>query len=75
MHPATLPARSSLFVVTLCFLTIVADGYDLIVFRATLPRLLEGPGRLLPRPAHEPEAPRVRISVPRTESAVPHTMR
>ncbi|MEM5431030.1 aromatic acid/H+ symport family MFS transporter [Cupriavidus oxalaticus] len=44
MHQATLPARSGLFVVMMCFLTLVADGYDLIVFGATLPRLLEEPG-------------------------------
>ncbi|MET9216157.1 MULTISPECIES: MFS transporter [unclassified Nocardia] len=36
--------RSGLFVVMLCFLTIVADGYDLIVYGATVPSLLEEPG-------------------------------
>ncbi|NEW26630.1 MFS transporter [Nocardia cyriacigeorgica] len=36
--------RSGLFVVMLCFLTIVADGYDLIIYGATVPSLLEEPG-------------------------------
>ena len=36
--------RSGLFVVLLCFLTIVADGYDLIVYGATVPNLLDQPG-------------------------------
>ncbi|AHH17489.1 benzoate transport protein [Nocardia nova SH22a] len=36
--------RSGLFVVLLCFLTIVADGYDLIVYGATVPNLLDEPG-------------------------------
>ncbi|MBY8856896.1 aromatic acid/H+ symport family MFS transporter [Nocardia sp. CA2R105] len=36
-------ARSGLFVVALCFLTIVADGYDLIVYGATVPNLLDEP--------------------------------
>ncbi|MEV6257898.1 aromatic acid/H+ symport family MFS transporter [Nocardia sp. NPDC051929] len=36
--------RSGLIVVLLCFLTIVADGYDLIVYGATVPSLLEEPG-------------------------------
>ncbi|MDQ0141323.1 MFS transporter [Cupriavidus necator] len=44
MHQATLPARSGLSVIMMCFLTLVADGYDLIVYGATLPRLLEEPG-------------------------------
>ncbi|MFF0454805.1 MFS transporter [Nocardia africana] len=35
--------RSGLFVVALCFLTIVADGYDLIVYGATVPNLLAEP--------------------------------
>ncbi|TDF67162.1 aromatic acid/H+ symport family MFS transporter [Cupriavidus sp. L7L] len=43
MHQ-NLPTRSSLSVVILCFLTLVADGYDLIVYGATIPRLLEEPG-------------------------------
>lgn len=37
-------ARSGLFVVLLCFLTTVADGYDLIVYGATVPNLLDEPG-------------------------------
>lgn len=46
MHPfaSKLAPRSSLSVVILCFLTLVADGYDLIVYGATVPRLLEEPG-------------------------------
>ncbi|MFI9412391.1 MFS transporter [Nocardia gamkensis] len=36
--------RSGLVVVVLCFLTIVADGYDLIVYGATVPSLLDEPG-------------------------------
>ncbi|MEV0075306.1 aromatic acid/H+ symport family MFS transporter [Nocardia neocaledoniensis] len=36
--------KSGLVVVMLCFLTIVADGYDLIVYGATVPSLLEEPG-------------------------------
>ncbi|MGW5570341.1 MFS transporter [Nocardia thailandica] len=36
--------RSGLVVVLLCFLTIVADGYDLIVYGATVPSLLDEPG-------------------------------
>jgi MFS transporter, AAHS family, benzoate transport protein len=41
---ATPPVRSSLFVILLCFLTLVADGYDLIVYGATVPHLLSEPG-------------------------------
>ena len=44
MNPSSPPTRSSLFVVMLCFLTIAVDGYDLIVYGATIPRLLEEPG-------------------------------
>jgi AAHS family benzoate transporter-like MFS transporter len=44
MKHATPPPRSGLFVVILCFLTIVADGYDLIVYGATVPSLLEESG-------------------------------
>ncbi|MGE8065107.1 MFS transporter [Pseudomonas sp. NPDC089569] len=36
--------RSGLFVAILCFMTIVADGYDLIVYGATVPSLLLEPG-------------------------------
>ncbi|MEV6062813.1 aromatic acid/H+ symport family MFS transporter [Nocardia asteroides] len=36
--------KSGMVVVMLCFLTIVADGYDLIVYGATVPSLLEEPG-------------------------------
>ncbi|MFI6572332.1 MFS transporter [Nocardia fluminea] len=36
--------KSGLVVVMLCFLTIVADGYDLIVYGATVPSLLDEPG-------------------------------
>jgi MFS transporter, AAHS family, benzoate transport protein len=41
---ATPPVRSRLFVILLCFLTLVADGYDLIVYGATVPHLLNEPG-------------------------------
>jgi AAHS family benzoate transporter-like MFS transporter len=44
MHSAVPRTRSGLVVVMLCFLTIVADGYDLIVYGATVPSLLEEPG-------------------------------
>lgn len=44
MNLSSRPPRSSLFVVMLCFLTIAVDGYDLIVYGATIPRLLEEPG-------------------------------
>ncbi|RMI28816.1 MFS transporter [Nocardia stercoris] len=37
-------SRAGLFVVALCFLTTVADGYDLIVYGATVPKLLHEPG-------------------------------
>lgn len=41
MSQATSPqARSGLVVVALCFLTIVFDGYDLIVYGSALPSLL-----------------------------------
>jgi MFS transporter, AAHS family, benzoate transport protein len=40
----TPPVRSSLFVILLCFLTLVADGYDLIVYGTTVPHLLNEPG-------------------------------
>ncbi|MBP2839287.1 aromatic acid/H+ symport family MFS transporter [Pseudomonas sp. PNP] len=33
-----------MLVVILCFLTIVADGYDLIIYGATVPSLMEEPG-------------------------------
>ena len=44
MKSASQRARSGFFVVVLCFLTIVADGYDLIVYGATVPSLLTEPG-------------------------------
>jgi MFS family permease len=37
-------ARSGLVVVALCFLTIVFDGYDLIVYGSAVPSLLKEPG-------------------------------
>jgi AAHS family benzoate transporter-like MFS transporter len=41
----TIPARrSSAIVVLLCFLTIVFDGYDLIVYGSAVPSLLAEPG-------------------------------
>lgn len=36
--------RSGLWVVRLCLLAIIADGYDLIVYGATVPSLLKEPG-------------------------------
>ena len=45
MSQATSPhARSGLVVVALCFLTIVFDGYDLIVYGSAVPSLLAEPG-------------------------------
>ncbi|MEK6439034.1 MFS transporter [Pseudonocardia sp. T1-2H] len=46
MSQATGPAaaRSGLIVVALCFLTIVFDGYDLIVYGSAVPSLLAEPG-------------------------------
>lgn len=44
MSQASPQARSRLFVIFLCFLTLVADGYDLIVYGATVPHLLSEPG-------------------------------
>jgi len=38
------PPRSGLAVVAICFLTIVSDGYDLIVYGSVLPSLLAEPG-------------------------------
>lgn len=43
-HNGTPQQRGSLLVVALCFVTVVFDGYDLIVYGATVPSLL----------AHEP---------------------
>ncbi|MFJ4375572.1 MFS transporter [Pseudomonas japonica] len=44
MKQSNVSARSGLWVVVLCFLTIVADGYDLIIYGATVPSLMEEPG-------------------------------
>lgn len=44
MQQANASTRSGLLVVVLCFLTIVADGYDLIIYGATVPSLMEEPG-------------------------------
>ncbi|WP_082538507.1 MULTISPECIES: aromatic acid/H+ symport family MFS transporter [unclassified Pseudonocardia] len=44
MSLSTGPARSGLSVVALCFLTIVFDGYDLIVYGSAVPSLLTEPG-------------------------------
>lgn len=45
MSGTTKPAtRSGLIVVALCFLTIVFDGYDLIVYGSVVPSLLAEPG-------------------------------
>lgn len=44
MAPSVPNTRSGLFVVALCFMTIVADGFDLIVYGATVPSLLDEPG-------------------------------
>lgn len=37
------PRRNSLFVVAICFVTIVFDGYDLVVYGSTIPAILEHP--------------------------------
>ncbi|WP_038533198.1 MFS transporter [Amycolatopsis methanolica] len=42
--PTDTPHRSGLVVVGLCFLTIVFDGYDLIVYGSAVPSLLAEPG-------------------------------
>ncbi|HBN8522179.1 MFS transporter [Pseudomonas aeruginosa] len=44
MKHASPLTNNSLFVVILCFMTIVADGYDLIVYGATIPSLLAESG-------------------------------
>ncbi|MEU7815300.1 aromatic acid/H+ symport family MFS transporter [Pseudonocardia sp. NPDC049154] len=45
MSGTTKPAtRSGLIVIALCFLTIVFDGYDLIVYGSVVPSLLAEPG-------------------------------
>jgi hypothetical protein len=43
-QPTGSARRSSLSVVVLCFLTIVFDGYDLIVYGSAVPSLLAEPG-------------------------------
>ncbi|MGV9711495.1 MFS transporter [Gordonia sp. NPDC003424] len=42
--PTRTRSRSGLAVAVLCFLTIVADGYDMVVYGAALPKILEEPG-------------------------------
>jgi predicted MFS family arabinose efflux permease len=42
--PSPAAVRSGLIVVALCFLTIVFDGYDLIVYGSAVPSLLAEPG-------------------------------
>ncbi|VWC57367.1 MFS transporter [Burkholderia lata] len=44
MNDSSIPSRSSLFVVLLCFMTIAVDGYDLIVYGATVSALFAEPG-------------------------------
>ena len=44
MNDSSIRPRSSLFVVILCFLTIAVDGYDLIVYGATVSALFAEPG-------------------------------
>ncbi|CAG7572889.1 AAHS family benzoate transporter-like MFS transporter [Barrientosiimonas humi] len=45
MSPTTPPvARPALLVTALCWLIVVFDGYDLIVYGTVVPRLLEEPG-------------------------------
>lgn len=43
-QPTRAAPRSGLVVVALCFLTIVFDGYDLIVYGSAVPSLLDEPG-------------------------------
>jgi len=42
--PVSTPRRSGLAVVAICFLIVVFDGYDLIVYGASVPKLLVEPG-------------------------------
>ncbi|MFW0793492.1 aromatic acid/H+ symport family MFS transporter [Gordonia sp. CPCC 205515] len=42
--PTRTRSRSGLAVAVLCFLTIVADGYDMVVYGAALPKILDEPG-------------------------------
>lgn len=44
VNDTSLSKRSGLFVVALCFLTIAVDGYDLIVYGATVSALFAEPG-------------------------------
>ncbi|MBN3778965.1 aromatic acid/H+ symport family MFS transporter [Burkholderia sp. Ac-20345] len=44
MNDSSIRSRSSLFVVLLCFMTIAVDGYDLIVYGATVSALFAEPG-------------------------------
>jgi AAHS family benzoate transporter-like MFS transporter len=44
MDPSPARARSALPVVAICFVSIVFDGYDLIVFGSVVPSLLKHPG-------------------------------
>ncbi|WP_322094847.1 MFS transporter [Paraburkholderia bannensis] len=44
MNDSSAQNGSRLLVVLLCFLTIAVDGYDLIVYGATVPRLIAEPG-------------------------------
>ncbi|AOI90516.1 MULTISPECIES: MFS transporter [Burkholderia cepacia complex] len=44
MNDSSIATRSSLLVVILCFMTIAVDGYDLIVYGATVSALLAEPG-------------------------------
>lgn len=40
MQTSSVPKRSGLVVLALCFATLVADGFDLIIYGATLPSLM-----------------------------------
>ena len=51
--------HEGLLVVAICFLTVIFDGYDLIVYGAVVPSLLDEPGwHLTPgRPARSAATP------------------
>ena len=64
----TRPRKSAAVVILLCFVAIVFDGYDLIVYGATLPSLIAEPGL---RWASLARMPRFIIVYLRTASPTP----